>query len=451
MEVDKLESLIESALARAKRLDDCEAEVYAVHSREKSITVARSRFEVPKVGSTIGLAVRLSCGKRVSVTGGVVSSHSQVENLLDHALKMCRANPGINSWRGLPRGLSRTGVHGLRDERIAELSTINLAELAEEVASLTRDFSKARVELARGVVNSTTTRRIVANTHGERVEEEGTVMTLVFEGVAREAGVESSYWNHVTVRRLIDLDIKKFASTIVERTLAGLRRYKVESGVYEVLLAPKVAASIIETLLAPAVSALSIQQRRSPLAGRLDSLVLSDSLTIVDDGTLEAMAGARGFDDEGVPVKRKTVIEKGVFKTPLYDTMTSYVDGVESTGNAVRARLSSMPEPAPINLIVEPGSETLDSLASSIKKGLVVYGVIGEWLSDYTRGYLNATIVNADYVENGDVKGAVVNGVLSGDFYELLGSKLKALGRDLENSGVIYSPSILIDGVKVAL
>ncbi|MEM4800263.1 MAG: metallopeptidase TldD-related protein, partial [Acidilobaceae archaeon] len=264
-------------------------------------------------------------------------------------------------------------------------------------------------------------------------------------------GLESAFWNTSSARRLQDLDLKAFVDHLVERTLAGLKRAKCESGSQQVLLAPRVSASVLDALLAPAVSALSIQKKRSPLFNKVGQEVFSDQVTVIDDPTLEAMFGSRGFDDEGVRTRRKNVIERGVFKTPLYDTWTARVDETESTGNAVRVKISSMPEPGPLNLILEPGDKSFESLVQEVRKGLVVYGVIGEWLSDYTRGYLNATIVNADCVIDGEVKGAIVSGMLSGDFYEMLRLKLIAKSRELNNVGVVYAPALLLDEVKVTL
>ncbi|MEM1927292.1 MAG: TldD/PmbA family protein [Acidilobaceae archaeon] len=447
--VASLVELSEVAIKRAEAMGALEAEVYAVYARERSMRLLRGSIELSKAGVVVSLATRVSCGRGVSVVGGVVSGVRDVETLVERALSMCKARGDSSAPRALPRGLSSSKPRGIYDEAIVSSSSETMAGILEKLVVDVESASRGRVEVARGSISSRVVARLVANTQREVVAEESTWLTLVCMGVARDAGLESAFWEESTVRRLSDLHVERLAARLADRSLAGLRRTKVETGVLRVLLAPKVSASILDALLAPSISALAIQKKRSPLAGRLGERVLDERVTVLDDATVEAALGSRGFDDEGVESRRTIVVEKGVFKTPLYDTWTASIEGVESTGNAVRPKISSMPEPAPLNLILEPGSEPLESLIGDVKRGLVVYSVIGEWLSDYTRGYLSATITNADYIENGEVKGAVVSGMVSGDFYEMLGSKLLAVGRELEGAGVIYAPPLLIDEVRV--
>ncbi|MDW8010919.1 MAG: metallopeptidase TldD-related protein, partial [Sulfolobales archaeon] len=177
---------------------------------------------------------------------------------------------------------------------------------------------------------------------------------------------------------------------------------------------------VLQPLIVPAVCADSVQKGRSPLKNKVGSQVVSENLTIIDDGTHPGLVGTRGFDDEGVPTTRKYVIDRGVLKGFLYDTYTALIEGRNSTGNAFRSVPYSTPVPWISNLIVEGGHGSLSDLVKDVRRGVVVYSTIGEWLSNPVSGLLNATITNGMYVENGEEKFPVKGVVISGNIYDVL-------------------------------
>jgi len=99
---------------------------------------------------------------------------------------------------------------------------------------------------------------------------------------------------------------------------------------------------------------------------------------------------------------------------------------------------------------VLPGTESIDSISRDIKKGIIIYNTIGEWLSNPVNGYLNATITNGIYIENGEEKHAVKGIVISGNIYEMLGRNLITISKEYEHIGSILAPSTLVEKISVA-
>ena len=58
----------------------------------------------------------------------------------------------------------------------------------------------------------------------------------------------------------------------------------------------------------------SVYRKASFLAGKLGEKIASENLTVIDDGTLPGLFGTSPFDDEGVPTRRTTVIERGILR-----------------------------------------------------------------------------------------------------------------------------------------
>src|SRR5439155_3026824 len=100
---------------------------------------------------------------------------------------------------------------------------------------------------------------------------------------------------------------------------------------FESVTARSLLGSIFE-----AVHGESVYRQASFLAGKLGQKVASDTLTVIDDGTIPGLFGTSPFDDEGVPTRRTVVIEKGVLKNYLMNTYTARKLGMKTTGNAAR-------------------------------------------------------------------------------------------------------------------
>lgn len=138
-----------------------------------------------------------------------------------------------------------------------------------------------------------------------------------------------------------------------------------EPGKYMALLGPMVFADIVNQV-GSLSSAFLVDAGQSFLVDKIGSEVASKKFTLIDDPTLVGSPGARAFDDEGVPTKRNVIIENGVLKTYLHNSITAKKFGVETTGNA------GIIVPYPWNLTVESGSKSPEDLLAEIDDGIYV-------------------------------------------------------------------------------
>jgi PmbA protein len=202
--------------------------------------------------------------------------------------------------------------------------------------------------------------------------------------------------------------------------------------------------------LEPAFSAENVQQGRSPLKGKIGQKVLSEKITIRDDPFVPWGAGSTPFDDEGVPTRAKSVVEKGILNTYLYDTYTAKKEGKESTGNGFKRTPWSDPSPSPTNVVIEVETEDLDSLLGELRKGVIVGLTIGEWLSNPVSGMLNATVTFGYLVEQGSITRPVKGVIVSGNIYEALGEKLRGGAGEKVCVGSYCTPALVIENFRLA-
>jgi len=138
-----------------------------------------------------------------------------------------------------------------------------------------------------------------------------------------------------------------------------------EAGTYTALLGPLVFADLVNQV-GSLSSAFLVDAGRSFLIDKIGAEVASDRFTLTDDPTFEGTYGARAFDDEGVPARRNSIVDKGVLRTYLHNSTTARKFDAETTGNA------GLINPHPWNLVVEPGDGTFEELIAEIDDGIYV-------------------------------------------------------------------------------
>ncbi|MEM4657372.1 MAG: TldD/PmbA family protein [Candidatus Methanosuratincola sp.] len=172
-------------------------------------------------------------------------------------------------------------------------------------------------------------------------------------------------------------------------------------GTYEVILGPIIFANLIERV-GEASSAFSVEAGVSFLAGKLGERVASGMLTIEDDGSDPEGINSRTFDDEGVPVRKTTIIDGGRMTAYLHNKSTAKRFGANSTGNA------GWVAPSPWNLKVSAGDLRMDEMISGMRRGVLV---VSNWYTrfqNYATGDFSTICRDGTFlIEGGEVKGAL--------------------------------------------
>jgi len=143
-----------------------------------------------------------------------------------------------------------------------------------------------------------------------------------------------------------------------------------------VVLDPTVAASFVG-LLGSAIGADAVQRGRSPLADRLGEEVAAEAFVLSDDGLDPEGFATAPVDAEGTPRRRTALIEAGRLRTYLYDSYTARRGAAATTGNAGRSGYRSPPGVSTSNLIVSPGTASLEQLLRDAGEGVYINDVAG--------------------------------------------------------------------------
>jgi hypothetical protein len=123
-------------------------------------------------------------------------------------------------------------------------------------------------------------------------------------------------------------DLEQLAKDAVCKAIEKMGATTVKSGKYNVVIEAKQMRTMLSAFF-PAFSAKQAQSGMSLLSGKEGEKIASDVVTITDDPMREGNPFITNFDAEGVAARRKTVVDKGVLKTLLYNLETAKKAGVE--------------------------------------------------------------------------------------------------------------------------
>ena len=221
--------------------------------------------------------------------------------------------------------------------------------------------------------------------------------------MARDGSEETAGWCGDARRDVRNLRIEDVARVAAEKAAKGFGMMDLSPGEYEVILEPAAASGLLFYTSMLGFGARRHQEFMSFLRDRIGEQVFSEKLTMSDNALDQRLVGASLFDDEGVPHQKVDLIDKGVVKNLVHDTMTATKDGVESTGN--HAKWWGPAEPIARHIIVDEGKSSIEDMVSETKKGVLVTHFHYMNPVNPTQGVLTALTRDGTwYVENGEVK-----------------------------------------------
>lgn len=215
----------------------------------------------------------------------------------------------------------------------------------------------------------------------------GALMTVQDEGDRRPAGY---HW--VGCRYRNDLpSLQEVGKLAALRTLDLLGAKKIETKTLPVIIENRVVGLVLGGLQGP-MWAGNIQQKRSFLADKKGQQVGSKLLTLQDNPFLARGLGSKYYDGDGFPAKKRNLFTEGVLNEFLVDWYYSRKLGWEPTSGSIS------------NLILPPGSRSVDEIVKDLGNCILITGFIGgnsnSTTGDFSIGIIGKLYENGKFVQN---------------------------------------------------
>ncbi|OZI33925.1 metalloprotease TldD [Bordetella genomosp. 10] len=173
----------------------------------------------------------------------------------------------------------------------------------------------------------------------------------------------------------------------------------------------------------------------SVFSGRIGERVAAKGVTVIDDGTIPDRRGSLNVDDEGNTTQRNVLIEDGILRGYMQDTMNARLMKTAATGNGRRESFAHLPMPRMTNTYMLAGATPPEEIVASVKRGLYAVNFGGGQV-DITSGKFVFSASEAYMIENGKVTYPVKGATLIGNGPDAM-TKVSLIGNDLRlDSGV---------------
>jgi TldD protein len=181
----------------------------------------------------------------------------------------------------------------------------------------------------------------------------------------------------------------------------------------------------------------------------------------VDDGTIPDRRGSLSVDDEGEASQNTVLIENGILKGYMQDSLNARLTGTHSTGNGRRESYAHLPMPRMTNTYMLAGQDDPAEILSSVDSGLYAVNFSGGQV-DITSGKFVFSASEAYRIEKGKLGAPVKGATLIGNGPDVL-TRVSMVGNDLAlDSGIgtcgkdgqsvpvgVGQPTMRIDGLTV--
>jgi PmbA protein len=387
---------------------------------------------------------RAALGKKIGVASTNSFIQEDLEKALYNAIEISRNQRENPDFPGLPAKQDFPKLSTYFD-KTAHFTPTQRAEKVKRIF----DQAKASNLTVAGSFSNGYTEIAVVNSKGVSCYQP---LTSAYINLVVMGDNSSGYADQLS-RNVDDIKTDDLTQVAIKKCIDSKDPKDLEPGEYPVILEPSALAALVEWMNYIGFGSKPFQEGTSFLYNRIGKKIMGDNVTMYDHGTDES-AIAFPFDFEGVPKQKVMLIDKGVAKGVVYDSISAHKDGVKSTGHALTP--DSAEGGLALNLFIEGGNSSLDKMISSAEKAILItrFHYINGLLDTTNAVLTGMTRDGTFWVENGKIKHGIKNLRFTESMLKAFSNVLQiSQERKIVNSwwgdvGCIVAPAMLIDNFK---
>ena len=438
------ESRVDAALKAAKKLGATDSAAEVSEACGLSVSVRNGSLENVERNRDKGLSVTVYCGQRRGNASTSDFSDTAIKQTVRAAYDIARFT-AEDPFANLPDASDicpepdRSRDLELFYPWDLDSETATLIALECEAAALSVD--KRITNSEGGAVSAQQSHFFSAHSRGFRGGFASSRHSISVSPIAGKGSkMQRDGW-YSSMRRAEDLSspqaVGRYAA---ERALSRLNARKIPTTQCPVLFESPLAAGLVGTLV-QALSGGALYRKSSFLLDSLGKRVLPAHIDLMEDPFVVGGKGSSPFDDEGVRVRPRQVIEAGRVQGYFLSSYTARKLGMATTGNAGGSH----------NLVfrsrhTRPGDD-LEAMLHKLGTGLFVTELMGQGVNyvtgDYSRG------ASGFWVEGGRIAFPVQEITIAGNMRTMF-KGISAVGADVYEYGAKSVGSILVNRMKVA-
>ena len=444
------------------RIDD--ADLYFQITRHEGWSLEEGIVKSGSFSIDQGVGVRAVAGEK---TAFAYSDDISEASLLD-AARTVRSIAAAGQSRRVkvgraPKIATSRALYAPTDP-IGTLDSVQKVALLEKIEQMARARDPRIVQVMAGVAAEYDV-VLVARADGTRAADVRPLVRLSITVIAEQNGRREvgsgGGGGRFGLGYFQDEQLVQYVDQAVNAALTNLDSRPAPAGEMTVVLGPGWPGVLLHEAVGHGLEGDFNRKGSSTFSGRIGQRVAAKGVTVLDDGTIADRRGSLNVDDEGHASQRNVLIEDGILKGYIQDSMNARLMGVKPTGNGRRESYAHVPMPRMTNTYMLNGDKTKDEIVGSIKRGLYATNFGGGQV-DITSGKFVFSASEAYWVENGKILYPVKGATIIGNGPEAL-KRVSMIGNDLAlDSGVgvcgkdgqsvpvgVGQPTLRIDGMTV--
>jgi TldD protein len=446
---------------KAHQVDD--ADLYFQYTRSEGWSLEEGIVKTGSFSIDQGVGVRAVAGEK---TAFAYSDDISEASLMDAATTVRAIAAASQSKRSKVPARKVSASRSLYPslDPMSTMDSTTKVKLLEKVEKLARAKDPRVVQVMAGLATEYDV-VLVARADGTLAADVRPLIRLSVSVIAeqngrREAG-SSGGGGRFGLAYFDDALVETYVDEAVHAALTNLDARPAPAGEMTVVLGPGWPGVLLHEAVGHGLEGDFNRKGSSAFSGRIGQRVAAKGVTVLDDGTIADRRGSLNVDDEGHASQKNVLIEDGILRGYIQDSMNARLMGVKPTGNGRRESYAHVPMPRMTNTYMLGGDKDPQEIVASIKKGLYATNFGGGQV-DITSGKFVFSASEAYWVENGKVLYPVKGATIIGSGPESL-KKISMIGNDMRlDSGVgtcgkegqsvpvgVGQPTLRIDGLTV--
>jgi PmbA protein len=295
-------------------------------------------------------------------------------------------------------------------------------------------------------IQSSTT--IFANSKGVFFEDKRNDFGIGVGAVAERNGVVKMGWYSKSGRDFSIVSAEQISKKTVQRARELLSPKRVAGGSLPVIFSKRISAGMLSIYLS-SFYAENAQKGLSRLSNSIGAKIANENFSLSSEPLMPALSGSVVMDCEGILTERLSVVERGEFKSFLYNLESASKEKRKSTGHGARG-FSGKASTSFINAVVPTGNLSKEEMLALFPKCFFITHLEGSSGCDSVSGEISIG-VQGFYCENGAMLHAADNITISANFFDLL-KNIVGVGNEYSDSfSSVKVPSLAISEMAVSV
>ena len=428
---------LESYLSEALSAGGEYADLYFEYLSTSSIGIDEGIVKSASESVTLGVGIRVIAGER---TGYAYSDDLNPEKIRKAARVAALIARGPASV--VKTGFTEASKHNLYPMVTSphELTLAERVDLVKRADAAARAYDSRVFQVIANYADSIR-EVLIASSDGRLSFDRQPMARMGVAALARETdGVPQQGYSGGGGRVTLDFFLNEktpehFAKEAARQAIVQLSAVDAPAGESVVVLGPGWPGILLHEAVGHGLEADFNRKGVSAFSGRIGQQVASPLCTVIDDGTIAhygggSRRGSLNVDDEGVPTQKNVLIENGILRGYLQDTLSARLLGSTSTGSGRRESYQHIPMPRMTNTYMLAGQSDPEEIIRSVPKGIYC-ATFGGGQVDITSGNFVFQATESYLIENGKLTRPVKGATLIGNGPEAL-KYVSMVGHDLQ-------------------